>query len=50
MLNGKFGNRRKIYSIEEFLRGEEMSFFIIFSDGNSVCKVFGTAQDHKRAF
>ena len=32
--------------IEEFLRGEEMSFFII-SDGKTY-KKFGTAQDHKR--
>ena len=32
--------------IEEFLTGEEMSFFII-SDGKSF-KVFKTAQDHKR--
>ena len=32
--------------IEEFLNGEEMSFFII-SDGVSF-KSFGTAQDHKR--
>jgi phosphoribosylamine--glycine ligase len=32
--------------IEEFLSGEEMSFFII-SDGKSY-KMFGTAQDHKR--
>jgi phosphoribosylamine--glycine ligase len=34
--------------IEEFLNGEEMSFFII-SDGQSY-KMFGTAQDHKRVF
>ena len=32
--------------IEEFLKGEEMSFFII-SDGKTY-KKFGTAQDHKR--
>ena len=32
--------------IEEFLKGEEMSFFII-SDGKNI-KKFGTAQDHKR--
>ena len=34
--------------IEEFLKGEEMSFFII-SDGKTY-KTFGTAQDHKRVF
>ena len=34
--------------IEEFLVGEEMSFFII-SDGKNY-KMFGTAQDHKRVF
>lgn len=34
--------------LEEFLEGEEMSFFII-SDGNTY-KPFFTAQDHKREF
>ena len=47
IFNGKFGKAKKVL-IEEFLNGEEMSFFII-SDG--VCyKKFGTAQDHKRVF
>ena len=32
--------------IEEFLTGEEMSFFIV-TDGNDI-KLFNTAQDHKR--
>ena len=45
ILNGKFGNANNVL-VEEFLKGEEMSFFII-SDGNSY-KKFGTAQDHKR--
>ena len=45
IFNGKFGNAKEIL-IEEFLQGEEMSFFII-SDGESY-KKFGTAQDHKR--
>jgi phosphoribosylamine--glycine ligase len=45
IFNGKFGKTNKIL-IEEFLEGEEMSFFII-SDGKSI-KKFGTAQDHKR--
>jgi phosphoribosylamine--glycine ligase len=42
---GKFGKADKLL-IEEFLKGEEMSFFII-SDGKTY-KKFGTAQDHKR--
>ena len=44
---GKFGDSKEVL-IEEFLKGEEMSFFII-SDGKTF-KEFGTAQDHKRAF
>jgi len=47
IFNGKFGDADSIL-IEEFLKGEEMSFFII-SDGKTY-KVFGTAQDHKRVF
>ena len=42
---GKFGKADCVL-IEEFLKGEEMSFFII-SDGVNY-KNFGTAQDHKR--
>ena len=45
IFNGKFGKASQIL-IEEFLNGEEMSFFII-SDGKNF-KKFGTAQDHKR--
>ena len=45
IFNGKFGKAKNIL-IEEFLNGEEMSFFTIH-DGSSF-KVFGTAQDHKR--
>ena len=45
IFNGKFGKANEIL-IEEFLNGEEMSFFII-SDGTNI-KKFGTAQDHKR--
>jgi len=45
IFNGKFGDNKKVL-IEEFLKGEEMSFFII-SDGDNYQK-FGTAQDHKR--
>ncbi len=47
IFEGKFGNADSVL-IEEFLKGEEMSFFII-SDGKNY-KVFGTAQDHKRVF
>tara|TARA_Y100001970_G_C14191877_1_gene835876 strand:+ start:12 stop:1274 length:1263 start_codon:yes stop_codon:yes gene_type:complete len=46
IFNGKFGDAKNIL-VEEFLTGEEMSFFIV-SDGNTF-KTFGTAQDHKRA-
>ena len=45
IFNGKFGKAKNLL-IEEFLKGEEMSFFII-SDGITI-KCFGTAQDHKR--
>ena len=45
IFNGKFGEAKEIL-IEEFLKGEEMSFFII-SDGKTY-KKFGSAQDHKR--
>ena len=45
IFKGKFGKAKNVL-IEEFLRGEEMSFFII-SDGKNY-KKFGTAQDHKR--
>ena len=45
IFDGKFGEAKNIL-IEEFLKGEEMSYFII-SDGNSI-KSFETAQDHKR--
>ncbi len=46
IFEGKFGEAKNIL-IEEFLKGEEMSFFVI-SDGKSI-KNFQTAQDHKRA-
>jgi len=42
---GKFKSSKK-FIIEEFLSGEEASYFIL-SDGKSY-KFFGTAQDHKR--
>ena len=42
---GKFGIAKNLL-IEEFLKGEEMSYFII-TDGKTI-KRFDTAQDHKR--
>ena len=45
IFDGKFGEAEKIL-VEEFLNGEEMSFFII-CDGKNF-KLFKTAQDHKR--
>ena len=45
IFDGKFGKANKLL-IEEFLKGEEMSFFTIH-DGQ-IFKNFGTAQDHKR--
>ena len=45
IFDGKFGAAKSLL-IEEFLKGEEMSYFII-SDGKTI-KSFETAQDHKR--
>ena len=45
ILNGKFKSSSKVV-LEEFLEGEELSYFII-ADENSY-HFFGTAQDHKR--
>ena len=45
IFNGKFGKAENLL-IEEFLEGEEMSFFTIH-DGKTF-QTFGTAQDHKR--
>ena len=45
IFNGKFGVAKNVL-IEEFLEGEEMSYFIV-SDGKTI-KNFETAQDHKR--
>jgi len=47
IFDGKFGKAENIL-VEEFLKGEEMSYFII-TDGKTI-KKFGTAQDHKRVF
>ena len=45
ILNGKFKSSKKVI-IEEFLNGEEASYFII-TDGENYLPI-GTAQDHKR--
>jgi phosphoribosylamine--glycine ligase len=46
MFDGRFGEAGAEVVIEEFLRGEEVSFFAL-TDGASVL-AFGSAQDHKR--
>ena len=46
MFGGAFGGAGAEVVIEEFMEGEEASFFIL-SDGQNVLPV-GTAQDHKR--
>lgn len=48
MFTGRFGDSGKTVVIEEFLHGEEVSYFAL-SDGNTAIE-FGYAQDHKRAF
>ncbi len=45
IFNGKFGEAKNVL-LEEFLVGEEMSYFVV-SDGKNI-KKFETAQDHKR--
>jgi len=48
MFDGSFGDAGTEVVIEEFMEGEEASFFVL-SDGKTLLPV-GTAQDHKRAF
>lgn len=48
IFGGKFGAAGASVVIEEWLEGEEVSFFAL-SDGRSV-RELGEAQDHKRAF
>ena len=48
MLGGRFGAAGARVVIEEFMAGEEASLFAL-SDGKSY-RLFGAAQDHKRAF
>jgi phosphoribosylamine--glycine ligase len=45
---GKFGAAGSSVVIEEFLQGEELSFFAICNGENAVA--FGSAQDHKCAY
>ncbi len=47
IFRGKFKSSKKVI-LEEFLDGEEASYFVIV-DNNSF-KFFGTAQDHKRVY
>ncbi len=47
IFGGKFGETKNVL-IEDFLKGDEMSFFVI-CDGKNF-KKFQTAQDHKRVF
>ncbi len=46
MFGGAFGEAGAEVVIEEFLTGEEVSFFVL-TDGASIMPI-GTAQDHKR--
>ena len=48
MLGGQFGAAGAEVVIEEFMEGEEASYFIL-CDGENVLPI-GTAQDHKRAY
>ena len=45
IFQGKFKSSKKLI-LEEFLKGEEASYFLIVDKKNF--KFFGTAQDHKR--
>ena len=47
IFKGKFKSSKKVI-LEEFLEGEEASYFIIAD--NQSFKFFGTAQDHKRVY
>ena len=47
IINGKFKSSNKVV-LEEFLKGEEASYFLIVDKYNF--KFFGSAQDHKRVY
>ncbi len=48
MFDGSFGDAGAEVVIEEFMEGEEASFFVL-CDGKTILPI-GTAQDHKRAY
>ncbi|MBU0862435.1 MAG: phosphoribosylamine--glycine ligase [Alphaproteobacteria bacterium] len=48
MMGGQFGDAGAEVVVEEFMDGEEASFFVL-CDGKTVLPI-GTAQDHKRAY
>ena len=48
IFSGAFGKAGAEVVVEEFMEGEEASFFIL-SDGKNILPI-GTAQDHKRVF
>ena len=47
IFKGKFKSSKKVV-LEEFLQGEEVSYFLIIDKNNF--KFFGSAQDHKRVY
>ena len=47
IFKGKFKSSKKVI-VEEFLEGEEASYFIVVDNNNF--KFFGSAQDHKRVY
>lgn len=48
IMGGRYGNAGASVVIEDFLEGEEVSFFAL-TDGREAIE-FGSAQDHKRAY
>ncbi len=48
MLSGKFGDASNEVVIEEFMQGEEASFFVLCNENSAIA--LPVCQDHKRAF
>lgn len=48
MIGGKFGDASSELVIEEFMHGEEASFFVLCNDNSAIA--LPVCQDHKRAF